>query len=26
MRFKTYVVVGDCDGHIGLGWNSNKEV
>jgi len=26
MRFKAYVVVGDGNGHIGLGWNSNKEV
>jgi len=26
MRFKAYVVIGDCNGHIGLGWNSNKEV
>ena len=25
-RFKAFVVVGDCDGHVGLGGNCSKEV
>jgi len=25
-RFKAYIVIGDNDGHIGLGWKSSKEV
>jgi len=25
-RFKAYAIIGDCNGHLGLGWSTNKEV